>query len=534
MALQSSYWPADTSEPVLEVTVGDLLRRAAAQYPERTALVAGSPEEGDGRRRRWSYGQLLEQTEQVARSLLARFDPGERVAVWAPGIPEWVLLDLGTALAGVVLVTVNPALRASELRYVLSQSRAAGIFLVPEFRSPMAAFLAEIRPELPDLREAVLFSEWTDFLASGKKDQNLPGVEAGDPVQIQYTSGTTGFPKGALLSHRGLANNAIHFARRLRMGPDDVYVNPMPLFHTGGCVLGVLGPLAVGATQVHLPAFDAGLMLQLLDEERATVALGVPTMLLALLEHRDLRGRNLDTLRALLSGGSRVPAELVRRIESGLGVPLTIVYGTTECSPIVTQVCLDDEAADREETLGRPVAQAEVKIIDPTSGEVVPPGAPGELCVRGYLVMSGYFEMPEATAEAIDADAWYHTGDLASMDERGFCRIEGRLKDMIIRGGENIYPKEIEDLLFSHAGVADVAVLGVPDERFGEAVAAFIRAAQGSAPTKAELFALCRAHLAPHKTPVHWTFLDSFPLTPSGKIQKFILREQFMTAGPPG
>ncbi|MGH9023492.1 MAG: AMP-binding protein [Acidimicrobiia bacterium] len=513
--------------------MGGLLRRAAARYPERTALVAPSPH-SEGGRRRWSYAQLLEQAEQVARSLLARFDPGERVAVWAPGIPEWVLLDLGTALAGIVLVTVNPAYRASELRYVLSQSRAAGIFLVPEFRSPMAAFLADIRPELPELREAVLFSEWTDFLASGDKDQDLPRVEAGDPVQIQYTSGTTGFPKGALLQHRGLTNNATHFARRLQMGPDDVYVNPMPLFHTGGCVLGVLGPLAVGATQVHLPAFDPALMLQLLDEERATVALGVPTMLLALLEHPDLPGRNLEALRVLLSGGSRVPADLVRRIESELGVRLTIVYGTTECSPIVTQVCLDDEAADREDTLGRPVAQAEVKIIDPVSGEIVPPGAEGELCVRGYLVMSGYFEMPEATAQAIDADDWYHTGDLASMDERGFCRIEGRLKDMIIRGGENIYPKEIEDLLFSHPGVADVAVVGVPDERFGEAVAAFIRSVPGSEPTKAELFALCREHLAPQKTPVHWTFLDSFPLTPSGKIQKFVLREQFVNSAVPG
>jgi fatty-acyl-CoA synthase len=519
--LERAYYPADTSSPVLETTVGSALREAAERAPDAVAMVEGVAGPALDRRR-WTNAELLAEAESVAAALLGRFDPGERVAAWAPNIPEWVLLEFGAGLAGVVLVTVNPAYRPSELAYVLRQSGASGIFLVPQFRSPMAQYLEEVRGDLPNLREAALFTEWKEFVASGSPLEKLPEVAPLDPAQIQYTSGTTGFPKGALLHHRGITNNARLYTERLRMGPGDVYVNPMPLFHTAGCVMGVLGCLQTGAAHVPVPFFDPAAVLELVESEHGTVMLGVPTMLIAMLGHPDFATRDLSSVRSIISGGSVVPPELVRRVEG------TVVFGTTECSPILTQTTLDDDPDDRATTLGRPLPQTEVAVVDPGSGEVAGIGEVGELCCRGYLVMTGYYDMPEATAAAIDADGWYHTGDLASMDERGYLRIEGRLKDMIIRGGENIYPREIEEVLFKHAAVAECAVVGIPDERWGEVVAAFVRVAPGAdRPAETELFNLCREHLAPHKTPVHWVFVEEFPLTGSGKIQKYVLREQF-------
>ena len=528
--LTQSYWPADTSVELRETTVGAVLREAAALHGDRAALVegiAGRPED----RRRWTFAELLADAERVAAALLARFTPGERVAVWAPNIPEWILLELGTGLAGLVLVTVNPAYKPKELDYVLRQSGAAGIFFVSECRgNDLAATVAQVVPGIDAVREAVDIADWDAFLASGSATQ-LPDVQPGDPAQIQYTSGTTGFPKGALLHHRGLTNNARIFATLADVRPGDTYVNPFPMFHTAGCVLGGLGTLQSGACHVPVYVFDPVLMLDLVESERADVLLGVPTVLLALLECPDLAKRDLSTVRVAMSGGATVPAELVRRIEETFGVQFAIIYGTTECSPIISQVRLDDDFVDKTETLGRPAPQTEVKIADPVTGAVVPCGAVGELCVRGYCVMTGYYEMPERTAEAIDADGWYHTGDLASMDDRGYLRIEGRLKDMIIRGGENIYPREVEDLLFEHPAVAEVAVVGVPDARWGEAVAAFVRPAAGAVVTQEELFAYCREHLSPQKTPCHWRFVDAFPMTGSGKVQKFVLRDRF-TAEP--
>jgi fatty-acyl-CoA synthase len=525
--LTEAYWPADESIAIEESTVGSALRAAAAEHGDRTALVEGTPGRPEDRRR-WTFAEMLTAAERVAAALLERFEPGERVAVWAPNIPEWILLELGAGLAGIVLVTVNPAYKAKELDYVLRQSGSSGIFLVPEFRgNPMAAALEEVRPSLPALREAISFEDWDEFLASGPTDPKLPDVQPGDPAQIQYTSGTTGFPKGALLHHRGLTNNARLFAGMTDVRPGDVYVNPFPMFHTAGCVLGVLGTLQAGACHVPVYAFDPSLMLELLETEGADVILGVPTVLLALLECPDLATRDVSKARVALSGGATVPAELVKRVEESFGVQFSIIYGTTECSPLLTQVRLDDDFVDKTETLGRAAPQTEIKIADPESGKVLACGEVGELCARGYCVMTGYYEMPEQTAAAIDEEGWYHTGDLASMDDRGFLRIEGRLKDMIIRGGENIYPREIEDLLFEHPKVADVAVVGVADDRFGEAVAAFVRPAAGDPPTEQELFDHCREHLAAHKTPRHWRFLDEFPLTASGKIQKFVLRERF-------
>ncbi len=526
----TSYWPADTSEPVLETTVGGILRAAAQADPEMLAMVGGVPD--PARRRRWTYAGLLAEAEQAARALTARFAPGERVAVWAPNLPEWVILEYAAGLAGLVLVTVNPALRAAELSYVLNQSGAAGIFLVPEFRSPMAQFLAEVRPDVPSLREVIFFTDWADFLSTAPGQAALPEVRPDDIAQIQYTSGTTGFPKGAELHHRGLTNNARFWAERMGLQPGETYVNPMPLFHAAGCGMGVLGAAQRLVAHVPVLAFDPALVLELVEAERAAVFGGVPTMLIAMLGHPDIGRRDLSSLRAAVSGGAPVPAELVRRVEGRLGVRFSIVFGTTECSPLVTQVRLDDSAQDRAETLGPPLPQTEIKIADGTGGGPVPVGQAGELCARGYAVMRGYHDAPEATAAAIDAEGWYHTGDLASLDSRGYLRIEGRIKDMIIRGGENIYPREIEDALFDHPGVAEAAIIGVPDQTWGEVVAAYVRPALGRPrPSPEELRAHCRERLAPYKTPLHWVFVDAFPMTPSGKIQKFKLRESF-TASP--
>jgi len=524
-----SYWSADLSEPVLESTVGGVLRDAVEAVPDGVALVAGVPALPD--RRRWTYADLLGEAESAARALLERFEPGEHLAVWAPNLPEWVILEFAAGLAGLTLVTVNPAYKPTELAYVLEQSGAAGIFLVPDFRSPMASYLEEVRPKLPDLREVVLFTEWDAFARSGSSMGRLPEVGPDDIAQIQYTSGTTGFPKGARLHHRGLTNNARFFAQRIGIGVDDVFVNPMPLFHTAGCGLGVLGCVQARATNVPVLAFEPALVLELIESERSTTFSGVPTMLIAMLEHPDFERRDLSSIRVAVSGGSPVPADLVRRVEQRLGARFSVVFGTTECSPLLTQVRPDDDPDDRAGTLGRPLPQTEVRVSDPVEGNVVSVGSVGELCARGYLVMAGYHDMPEATGQAIDDEGWYHTGDLASMDERGFLRIEGRVKDMIIRGGENIYPREIEDVLFAHPSVAEVAVVGIPDDRWGEVVAAFVRPADGVTLDEGALRAHCRDRLAPYKTPQHWVQLSEFPLTASGKIQKFKLRETFR---PPG
>ena len=527
MTLTRSYWPADPSDEIRPTTVGGILRAAAALAPERTALVAGMPDPGD--RRRWTYAELLADSERVARALLARFEPGEHVAVWAPNLPEWVLLQFGAGLAGMVLVTVNPAYQPSELEYVLRQSRAAGIFLLPEYRTnAMAAALESVRPELPDLRDHVLFSEWDAFIDSGRSGgRALPEVSTDQPAALLYTSGTTGFPKGALLTHRGVTNDSRLVAQRWDQREGDVNVSPMPLFHAGGCVLASLGTIGTIGTYVPLYAFDPALHLELIETERATLSGGVPTMLIALMEHPDFATRDISSLRVVGSGGAQVPAELVRRIEAALGVQFGIVFGQTECSAVATQTFLDDGDEDKAETIGRPLPQVEIQIVDP-NGAVVAPGELGELCIRGFCVMDGYFEMPDATAATIDADGWLHSGDLGTMDERGYCKIEGRLKDMIIRGGENIYPREIEAVLFEHAAVADIAVVGIPDDRWGEQVAAFVRLTDGAEAGPEELSGYVRERLAAYKVPRTWVFVTSFPLTGSGKVQKFVLREQYV------
>jgi fatty-acyl-CoA synthase len=347
-----------------------------------------------------------------------------------------------------------------------------------------------------------------------------------DAAQIQYTSGTTGSPKGALLHHRGLTNNSRFYAQLIELREGDVYAHAMPFFHTAGCVMAALGTIQARATHAFLPAFDPGRLLELMEREGATHMLGVPTMMIAMLEHPEFDRRDLARVRVAVAGGASVPPEIVRAIESRLGVSFCIVYGQTEASPLITQTRLDDAPEDKANTVGPPLPQADVKVADPDTGDPVPFGAVGELCARGYMVMKEYFDKPEATASALDADGWLHTGDLATMDERGYCRITGRLKDMVIRGGENMFPAEIEAALIEHPDVTEAAVIGVPDPLMGEELAAFVRVS-GAPPDVAALRAHVRERLAAPKAPRYWVFVEEFPLTGSGKIQKFVLREHW-------
>lgn len=524
-----AHWPADTSSPVLEMTTGDALRRSAALYPGRTALVEVVPPGTEsvtgaaGTSRRWTYQELLADAQRCAGWLLARFAPGERVCLWAPNVPEWVILQYGAALAGLVLVTANPALRAAELDYVLEQSRAAGVIHTAGFRgTDMAAIVGELRGRV---REAVCLTGWLDELRGWRTDAALPAVAPRDPAQIQYTSGTTGRPKGALLHHMGLVTNASFVGARLGMS-GSVVASPMPLFHTAGAVLSSLGSVVTGSTYVLPLLFDPELMMAAIERERCDVLFGVPTMQIAMLEH-PARGRyDLRSLKVVSSGGAPVPPELLRRIESGFGCGLLTVYGQTEASPIISQTSADDGLDDRAGTAGRPLPQVEVRIADPASGRTLPPGVEGEIQARGYQCMLGYFDMPEATAEAFTGDGWLRTGDLGTMDARGYVCVTGRLKDMIIRGGENIYPAEVEARLLQHPAVADAVVFGAPDPRWGEIVCAALQLREGMAPPGPDaLKAHCRETLAPHKVPSRWFRCESFPMTGSGKVQKFRLQE---------
>lgn len=515
-----------STPPVVDTTVGDLLRAAAAEAPARLALVEGVA----GVRRRWTYAELLERAEATAAFLAGRFVPGERLVVWAPSSPEWLLVEFGAALAGVVVVTANPSLTGEELRYVLTQSRASGIAAMREHRGLAGVDVAlSLRPELPDLREVFCLDDLEVLLGEPAPGGGLPEVAPGDPFMIQYTSGTTGFPKGVVLSHRNVVNTARLLVDRMQAEPGSVWVNPLPLFHVGGSVLNALGTLWLRAT--HCPVvFDPVTVLELLEDERATVLPAVPTMLIHLLDHPERIGRDLSALRRVLSGGTAVPAALVVRIQRQLGVSCCVMWGLTECSSVATQTLVTDTPEDLAETAGPPLPHTEIAVVDPTTGEPVPTGMVGELLVRGPGVMSGYFENPEATGAALEPDGWLHSGDLGTVDDRGYIRITGRLKEMIIRGGENIYPREIEEHLYTHPGVAEAAVVGVPDEVWGEQVAAVIRPLTGEPPDADELRVFLRERIAAHKVPRIWRFVEAMPLTPSGKIKKFELRDQLTGA----
>lgn len=524
--LTKSFWPSQADGALLDTTCGNALRAAAAAKPDRVALVEGNAD--PAARRRWTYTELLADSERAARALLTEFEPGEHIAIWSGNCPEWIILQFGIALGGMVLVTVNPAYQRSELKYVLGQSRSVGVFYQTSFRgNPMSESVAAVAGELPELRECICLDDFSTFVVSGNADTTLPDVDPGDPVMIQFTSGTTGFPKGAHLHHYGVTNNARLMTLRRGGASGTIDISAMPLFHTGGCVAGVLGTLQTQGTLVLLPEFDPNLYLDLIEQERVECTLAVPTMLVALLEAYTANPRDLSSMRVVVSGGATVAIDLVKRIEAEMGVSFAIIFGQTETSPVITMIKLDDSPKDKSESLGTALPHTEIKIIDSESGNTLPIGETGEMCTRGYLVMTDYFENEEATTKTIDSEGWLHTGDLCSMDERGYCYVEGRLKDMIIRGGENIYPRELEERLFNHPAVAEVAVVGIPDKRWGEQVSAFLRFNDGAHLSAAQLHDYMRENLAPNKTPKLWIKVDTFPLTASGKIQKFKLADMF-------
>ena len=528
--LTNAYWPAQTFAPLRESTIGSILHDAAARAPDKIALIDGDP--AGGTRRRWTYRALLADAELAARALLRRFSPGERIAVWAGNSPDWVILEFAAALAGLTLVTVNPAYQGDELAHVLGHSETDGLFMADEYRgADLHAILAKVRGRLPRLREVISLGNRAIGEAGNAP---LPPVAPSDVAQLLYTSGTTGRPKGALLTHRALTNNARLAFQAVGVGPDDVLVNPMPLFHVGG-VMFTLGAVSATAAHVLMPRFSPALQLELIETYRATLLLGVPTMMIAMMGHPDLARRDVSSLRRAISGGAVSPPDLVRRIESELRLCYSISLAQTEASCSITMASAADSADDPAETVGRPLPDTEVRVADLRTGETAACGAVGEICARGFLVMRGYLNAPEASAAAIDADGWLHTGDLGSMDERGYLRIAGRIKDMIIRGGENIYPREIEEVLIGHPAVADASVLGFPDEHYGETVAAAIRPAAPDSSVDGlagELAEFCRDRLAAYKVPIRWLITDAFPLTASGKVRKDALREQLADRSP--
>jgi fatty-acyl-CoA synthase len=535
--MPAAYWAPIDDDPVLPTTVASILREAARLAPDSIALVEGTPDPAD--RRRISYSGLLASSVDAARRLAALFERGERVASLAPSTPEALVLTYAAAMAGLVLVPVNPALRPGEISYVLGQSGASGIVSGTEHRGADLVDLSErARAEISSVRDVVAlgdlvrFGDTQDPASPGPADDVLSGREPSpeDVAQLVYTSGTTGFPKGARLTHSGLTNAARFGGIRFELRADDVYVDTMPLHHVGGQVVAfqICQHLA---TAVLVAGFEPGLVLELLEGERATVTAGVPTMLIALTEHPKFAEKDLSSLRAVSSGGSVVPPELVRQIESALGARATICFGQTETCGFISQAFLHDSAEDKAATLGQPLPLVEARVVASAPGEadeesVVDFGEVGELQVRAPFVMAGYHEMPQATREAFSADGWLRTGDLVTMDERGFLKIAGRLKDMIVTGGENVFPVEIEAVLCEHPDVSIAAVLGMPDHRWGERVVAVVRPAPGSSPDPTQLKEYLNERVASFKVPKEIVVTEVLPLTASGKVQKFVLREQ--------
>lgn len=525
--LDTSYFPAQRDLPVLETTVGGVLREQAAKTPGAEALMEAGTEGEIGRH--WTFCELFEQSERLARALLSRFEPGERICIWAPNAPEWVILSYAAALAGLTLVTANPAYKERELRYVLEQSKSAGLFHVREHRgNPMARIAAEAAAGNARLRAIIDIEDHDALFAGAEWDRALPDVSSDDPAQIQYTSGTTGFPKGAIISHRGITNNARLYYCVSGVAAGDTVLNFMPLFHTASCGLATLGSVQVGCRMVLARQFDARAMLDIIEAEHVGILLGVPTMFVGLLEAQLARQRDTSSVRRSGVGGAMVPADLIRQVREVCGWDLLQVYGQTENSPLLTQARPDDPEELRSASVGQALPQTEMSIRDPKTNDVVAIGAVGEICTRGYAVMIGYNDNPEATAAAIDADGWLHTGDLGTMDERGFLSITGRVKDMIIRGGENLFPAEIEGVILEHPSVAEAAVVGMPDDRWGEIAVAFVRLAAGAGLDALALHSHCRERIAPHKTPARWIEIREWPLTGPGKIQKFVLRERLI------
>lgn len=522
--LGDSYWPADLSRPILDMSIGQALAVTAGAVPDRVALVEvvppsmPSPVKAPSTDRQWTYAELHRDARCCASWLLQKVETGDRICVWAPNVPEWVVLQYGAALAGVILVTANPAFKPSELAFVLRQSKSTALFHLTSFRGVDTGAVARDTGV-----RCFSFEGWLAEIRN-TPETGLPEIHPHHPAQIQYTSGTTGRPKGALLHHRGLITNASYVAARTGL-EDSVLLSPMPLFHTAGSVMSVLGCLTSRATLVLPLFFEPVTILEAIERTKADVLFSVPTMLIALIETQKANPRDLSSLRVALSGGAPVSPEIHRRVKEALDLPVLTVFGQTELSPIVAQTSTEDPEEERIHTVGRPLWNVEVRIADPVDLRILPADTEGEIQVRGYQTMIGYFDAPEDTRQAITPDGWLRTGDLGTLNERGYMRVTGRLKDMIIRGGENIYPVEVEACLLRHPDVADVAVFGAPDDKWGEVVAAAIRLSLNASASAELLTAHCREAMAPHKTPTLWFACAEFPLTASGKVQKFQLRE---------
>ncbi|WP_158853139.1 AMP-binding protein [Saccharothrix deserti] len=529
--MRPSYASGPCDVPLLGDTIGDNFDRTVAADPEREALV----EVATGRR--WTYGQLRADVDVLALGLLdAGVDKGDRVGIWAPNVAEWTLLQYATAKIGAILVNINPSYRTHELEYVLEQAGISLLVSAREFKtSNYAAMIEEVRGNCSQLRSVVLIGsgDWDGLLETGRGGdaarlaQAQAALSPDDPINIQYTSGTTGFPKGATLSHHNILNNGYFVGAICGYTPEDRVCIPVPFYHCFGMVMGNLACTSHGCTMV-IPAegFDPKATLEAVAQERCTSLYGVPTMFIAELNHPDFESYDLSSLRTGIMAGSPCPVEVMKQVVSRMGMEeVTICYGMTETSPVSTQTRADDSLELRVSTVGRVHPHLEIKLVDPDTGLTVPRGTPGELCTRGYSVMLGYWNEPEKTAEAIDAARWMHTGDLAVMGDEGYVNITGRIKDMVIRGGENIYPREIEEFLYTHPDILDAQVVGVPDVKYGEELCAWVKLRDGADEMTAEnLKAFAAGKLAHYKIPRYVLVVDEFPMTVTGKVRKVEMR----------
>jgi fatty-acyl-CoA synthase len=534
---------------LINVTIGKLLDEMAENYPDNEALVYHE------RGLRFTYREFNEVCRQVAKGLLKLgIRKGDNISIWAYNVPEWVILQFASAKIGAVLVTINTSYKSAELEYILNQSDSTSLFMVKSFKdTDYVATLNEVVPELassvpgqlnspklPFLKTVVFIGgdtpagmlNFAHIVETGRQvsDAELAAVEetldCHDTINMQYTSGTTGFPKGVMLTHFNLINNGFNIGECMKFTDQDRLCIPVPFFHCFGSVLGVMVCVTHGSAMVPVEIFDPLKVLQTIEKEKCTAVHGVPTMFIAELEHPDFSRFDLTSMRTGIMAGSVCPIEVMKRAVKDMHVTeITSVYGQTEASPGITQTRTEDSIELRVATVGRALPGAEVKIIDIESGAALPPGKQGELCARGYMVMKGYYKMPDETAKVVDAEGWLHTGDLAIMDENGYCKITGRIKQMIIRGGENIYPREIEEFLYTHPKVSDVQVYGVPDRKYGEQVMAAIILKKGVEMTEDEVRDFCRGRIANYKIPKYVKFVDSYPMTASGKIQKFKMRD---------
>ncbi|GAA0234296.1 AMP-binding protein [Saccharothrix mutabilis subsp. mutabilis] len=522
---QLSYSSGTSDVPLLGDTIAANLDRAVAAHGDREALVDRTTG------RRWTYRQLGDEVDAVAAGLHHRgVRTGDRVGIWSPNRAEWVVVQYATARIGAILVNINPAYRVHELEYVLNQSGIRTLVAARSFKtSDYAGMIEQVRPNCPALRDVVLLDtpQWTELRSDDHPE--WPELSADDPINIQYTSGTTGFPKGATLSHHNILNNGFFVGELLGYTENDRICVPVPFYHCFGMVMGNLAATSHGACVViPAPAFDPAATLRAVAEERCTSLYGVPTMFIAELAEPDFDRHDLSSLRTGIMAGSPCPVEVMKQVVERMGMrEVSIAYGMTETSPVSTQTRRDDSLDRRVATVGRVLPHLEVKVVDPETGRTVPRGTPGELCTRGYSVMLGYWEQPDKTAEAVDAARWMHTGDLAVMDDEGYVNITGRIKDMVIRGGENLYPREIEEFLYTHPDVLDAQVIGVPDVRYGEELMAWVRLRPGAEPLTPEaLKRFCTGKLAHHKIPRYVHVVEDFPMTVTGKIRKVEMRRQ--------